>query len=164
MFIIQWVSACVAGQKTIQIHTPIGVMNAKVCADILCGLTWSDKKQSHLPYQQNMLQQQMDQYWQDAMQKIEIKLLKQGSAYRQKIWSELIKIPLGQTLNYKALAEKTGSASRPVAGACRDNPYPIIIPCHRVVSVSGLGGYAGQTTGYMMEIKQQLIAYEATKR
>lgn len=164
MFIIRWVSACDVRQKTIQIHTPIGVMNAKVCADILCGLTWSDKKQLQMPYEQHMLQQQMNLYWQKPMQNTEIKLLKQGSDYRQRIWVELIKIPFGQTLSYKALAEKAGSVPRPIAAACRDNPYPIIIPCHRVVSVSGLGGYAGQTTGYMMEIKQQLIVYEATKK
>jgi methylated-DNA-[protein]-cysteine S-methyltransferase len=48
-----------------------------------------------------------------------------------------------------------------VGNACRSNPYPFFIPCHRVVAVSGLGGYSGQTKGGMMAIKTQLLAHEA---
>jgi len=88
-------------------------------------------------------------------------LLRQGSAYRQQVWAALAQIPLGETLTYSALAKKIGSAARAVGNACRDNPYPLFIPCHRVVSVSGMGGYCGQTDGHFMTIKHQLLAFEA---
>ena len=42
------------------------------------------------------------------------------------------------------------------------NPYPLVIPCHRVVSVAGLGGYDGQIGGEKLDIKEKLLAHEKT--
>ncbi|MCK5354927.1 MAG: MGMT family protein, partial [Methyloprofundus sp.] len=47
-----------------------------------------------------------------------------------------------------------------LANACRKNPFPLIIPCHRVVAKTGLGGYAGETTGKLIEIKAALLQHE----
>jgi len=55
-------------------------------------------------------------------------------------------IPIGETRSYKWIAETIGrpKAMRAVGQALRKNPYPIIIPCHRVIKSDGtLGGYAG---------------------
>ena len=46
------------------------------------------------------------------------------------------------------------------AYACRNNPFPIIIPCHRVVSKTGIGGYAGHTSGPILAIKYALLQHE----
>jgi len=57
------------------------------------------------------------------------------------------KIPLGETRSYKWIAEKVGSPNsvRAVGQALRRNPYPLIIPCHRVIKSDGsCGGYAGR--------------------
>jgi len=57
-----------------------------------------------------------------------------------------LNIPLGETRSYKWVAEKVGSpkAVRAVGQALRKNPYPVTIPCHRVIKSDGtLGGYAG---------------------
>jgi len=59
-------------------------------------------------------------------------------------------IPLGETRSYKWVAEKIGrpKAMRAVGQALRRNPFPLIIPCHRVIRQDGsLGGYAGQQEG-----------------
>lgn len=54
-------------------------------------------------------------------------------------------IPYGETRTYGAVADQTGSIARAVGQACATNPYPILIPCHRVVSASGPEYYsAGQ--------------------
>ncbi|MEI7995018.1 MAG: methylated-DNA--[protein]-cysteine S-methyltransferase [Methylococcaceae bacterium] len=108
------------------------------------------------------IHQVFDQCWLNTHKHINIKLLKQGSIYRHKVWAELCKIPFGETMTYSGLARKIGSSARAVGNACRDNPYPVIIPCHRVVSVSGMGGYCGQTEGDFMAIKDKLLTYEAT--
>ena len=89
-------------------------------------------------------------------------LQKQGTDFRNKVWAEICKIPVGQVLSYSVIAEKVDSGARAVANACRDNPFPGIIPCHRVVSVSGLGGYMGQTSGKFFEIKKNLLLIEST--
>jgi len=66
-----------------------------------------------------------------------------GTAFQQRVWSEVAQMPWGQCITYATLAKRLGSAPRAVGGALRANPIPILIPCHRVVAVSGLGGYAG---------------------
>ncbi|MBT5216828.1 MAG: MGMT family protein [Gammaproteobacteria bacterium] len=55
-------------------------------------------------------------------------------------------IPKGETRSYKDIANAIGrpNAYRAVANACGKNPYPIVIPCHRVIASDGsIGGYTG---------------------
>jgi len=59
------------------------------------------------------------------------------------VWAALAKIPFGETRTYAEIAEVAGGSARSVGGANGANPIPIIIPCHRVVGASGLGGYSG---------------------
>ena len=70
-----------------------------------------------------------------------------GTEFQIRVWNELKKIPKGETRTYKEIAELIGipKAARAVANACGKNPYPITIPCHRVIrSDGGLGGYSGE--------------------
>ena len=83
-----------------------------------------------------------------------------GTEFQIKVWKEIAKIPLGETRSYKEIATAIGSpnSSRAVANACGKNPYPIKIPCHRVVKSDGsIGGYSG-TGG--IERKKELLAKE----
>ena len=69
-----------------------------------------------------------------------------GTDFQVQVWKEIKKIPIGETRSYKEIAIAIGSpkASRAVANACGKNPYPIVIPCHRVVKSDGsVGGYSG---------------------
>ncbi|AOW48697.1 methylated-DNA--[protein]-cysteine S-methyltransferase [Acetobacter ascendens] len=66
-----------------------------------------------------------------------------GTAYQKKIWAALQEIPVGETTTYGELAEKIGGSLQSVGQAVGRNPIPILIPCHRVVGASGLGGYSG---------------------
>lgn len=87
-------------------------------------------------------------------------LKKQGSVYGNTVWNELLAIPVGEVVSYSALAEKLNSGPRAVAQACRNNPYPGIIPCHRVVAKSGIGGFMGCASGVFVEFKTRLLAHE----
>lgn len=81
-----------------------------------------------------------------------------GSVFQQQVWQTLRKIPYGQTVSYRQVAEAIDrpSAYRAVARAIADNPLIIIVPCHRVVYSDGkLGGYVGG-----IERKQQLLRME----
>lgn len=67
-------------------------------------------------------------------------------------------IPFGQTRTYKWVAEKVGSpgAVRAVGQALRNNPYPVVIPCHRVIKSDGsLGAYAGKYDNRKQELIDQ---------
>jgi methylated-DNA-[protein]-cysteine S-methyltransferase len=69
-------------------------------------------------------------------------------------------IPYGATLTYGSLASRIGSAPRAVGQACMRNPFPIVIPCHRIVSTNGPEHYSG---GDGPRTKAWLIAFEQGK-
>jgi len=152
---IQWVESCSGISEFKTLITPAGYLQLIIRQDVICQAEWdlkSDKTQF------------IDEY-QPLIQRLNtifvVKLLKQGTPFRQLVWSRLCNIPYGTTISYSALAAKIGSSARAVGNACRDNPYPFLIPCHRVVSVSGLGGYCGQTSGELIQIKTKLLMAEA---
>ncbi len=64
--------------------------------------------------------------------------------FERAVYKEVLKIPLGETRTYGEIAVAVGrpGAARAVGNALRRNPYPLIIPCHRVVSKDGIGGYS----------------------
>ncbi len=81
-----------------------------------------------------------------------------GSEFQRSCWQELIQIPFGQTRTYGEMAIRLGKgrgASRAVGQANGANPVPVIVPCHRVLSSTGLGGYAGG-----LELKRRLLTLE----
>lgn len=82
-----------------------------------------------------------------------------GTAFQQRVWQALTRIPPGETVSYGALARTLGAegAARAVAGACAANPLAVVIPCHRVVR--GDGGSGGYRWG--LERKRSLLAREA---
>ncbi len=83
-----------------------------------------------------------------------------GTDFQKMVWAELKKIPFGEIRTYKEIAVAIGKpkAARAVANACGKNPYPIIIPCHRVVRSDGtIGGYTGDGG---VEKKRQLLRQE----
>ncbi len=87
----------------------------------------------------------------------DIILFNRGTDFQRKVWQELIKIPYGQTWTYGEVAKAIGlpKAVRAVGSACAYNPYLILVPCHRVVSKKGLGGFALGLTA-----KKKLLKHE----
>jgi methylated-DNA-[protein]-cysteine S-methyltransferase len=95
----------------------------------------------------------------------ELPLAAGGTPFRRKVWGAISAIPLGETRSYGDLAKAVGSAPRAVGGACGDNPFPIVVPCHRVVAQGthfngGLGGFAHSRDGLHMDIKRWLLQHE----
>jgi len=66
--------------------------------------------------------------------------------FAKRVYQVVVKIPLGEVRTYKWVAKKAGRplGYRAVGQVLKKNPYPVLIPCHRVVESGGrLGGYAG---------------------
>ena len=76
----------------------------------------------------------------------------------------LMAIPPGWTRTYGELARELGTSARAIGMACRANPLPIVVPCHRVVAVAAPGGYAGASNGPLPDFKRALLAHEARCR
>jgi methylated-DNA-[protein]-cysteine S-methyltransferase len=109
---------------------------------------------------EHRIEQQLSDYLQTPGYFAALPLEPAGSSFQQRVWQALLHIPMGTTISYGALAESLYSSPRAVAGACRANPIPLLIPCHRVVGKSDLGGYMGATTGQSLETKRWLLRHE----
>lgn len=83
-----------------------------------------------------------------------------GTDFQKRVWAELLKIPPGKTLTYSDVAKKLNSHPRAIGQACKANPLPITIPCHRVVGKNNLGGYFGDTEGKFLNRKRKLLEKE----
>lgn len=88
-----------------------------------------------------------------------------GTAFQRRVWNAIAAIPPGRTQTYGELAQAINNAPRAVGQACGANPYPVVVPCHRVVATSGvgdkkLGGFARQGGGFLLEIKRWLLSHE----
>lgn len=106
---------------------------------------------------------QIQQYVKFSNFYFDLPLNPQGTEFQQKVWSVLRAIPSGQVKTYGEIATEINSSARAVGNACRNNPIPLIIPCHRVVSAQGLGGFVGQTQGPKISIKHQLLLHEGVE-
>lgn len=95
-----------------------------------------------------------------AMNRSQIPCAPTGTAFQKSVWNELKNIPAGQVVTYGDIAQKLGTSARAVGNACRKNPIPVVVPCHRVVSAGGIGGYAGASGGEMLAIKSWLLQHE----
>ncbi len=84
----------------------------------------------------------------------------EATDFQREVWRALIAIPYGEVRTYGEVADIVGRprASRAVGNANHVNRFPVIIPCHRVVSTGGLGGYGGGE-----EVKRYLLALEGVR-
>ena len=130
----------------LSLHTPIGdltVFDDGGSAIIALDWGWVEG-QEPTPLLQEA-KRQLDLYFDGDLTKFDLPLAPHGTAFQNKVWQEMVKIPAGKTMSYGEIAVRLSSGARPVGTACGRNPIPIIIPCHRVVASGGaLGGYSGE--------------------
>jgi AraC family transcriptional regulator of adaptative response/methylated-DNA-[protein]-cysteine methyltransferase len=92
------------------------------------------------------VEHQLAEYFAGARRTFDLPLEHPGSAFQERVWRELQRIPYGQTIAYRDLAERVGApqAPRAVGRANGSNRLAVVIPCHRVIAAGGgLGGYGG---------------------
>ena len=78
--------------------------------------------------------------------------------FTQKALAALLEVPFGQTATYSDIAETIHhpKAVRAIGSVCHHNPFPIFIPCHRILAKTTIGGFA-----YPLEVKKQLLKFES---
>ncbi len=104
------------------------------------------------------VKQQLNSYFKKELQEFNIPLLLVGTNFQKEVWSELQKIPYGETKSYAQLSliMNNPKAIRAIASANGANALSIVVPCHRVVGSDGsLTGYAGG-----LQAKQKLLQLE----
>ena len=101
---------------------------------------------------------QLNEYFFEGRKNFSIQYRLPFTGFRSEVFKEMIKIPYGECVTYSYLAKKVGNpkAYRAVGSSCGKNPLPLVVPCHRVVSKSGLGGFTGG-----LDIKRFLLELES---
>ncbi|MCT4557033.1 MAG: methylated-DNA--[protein]-cysteine S-methyltransferase [Pelagimonas sp.] len=100
---------------------------------------------------------QVEAYFAGDLTGFDLPLEVQGSEFQHAVCAAMSAIPFGETRTYGDLAKALSAPAQAIGQACGGNPIPLIIPCHRVVSATGLGGFSGEGG---VESKVQLLKHE----
>ncbi len=138
-------------------HSPLGALTLSEEGGALVAVDWGFGRDQTPTTLLQRAREQMNAYFDGMLQRFDLPLAPAGPAFRQRVWQALIDIPYGRTVSYGALARQVGGCAQAIGGANGANPLPIIIPCHRVVAATGLGGYSG---GDGLSTKRWLLALE----
>lgn len=138
---------------------PFGIIDIELNDNKLAKLILitDNKEKKKLPHD---IQNELECYFHFPHHSFNLDLSLKGTPFQQTVWEAIKKIPHGTTMTYKMVAEQLKTSPRAVGNACRANPIPIVIPCHRVIAQKGLGGFFGDTTGKLIEIKKWLLQHE----
>jgi len=146
------------------LKTPFANLGLRFKEGILVGIDYvkSDLNIKPVSEEAKQLCQQIKNYYskRPAGNSFNVQLKASGTHFQKRVWSALQKIPSGTVVTYGDLAKRLKTSPRAVGNACRKNPISVVIPCHRVVSKTGLGGYSGKTAGESLRIKEWLLKHE----
>lgn len=141
------------------LNSPVGILEI-VENDGICEINFVSNFIKSSPKNPNLklCLYELEQYFLGNLKIFTTKLNLQGTKFQLKIYEKLSQIPYASTKTYQDLAILAGhkNAQRATGSALGKNKIPIILPCHRVISKNGLGGYTGGT-----DIKIFLLELEA---
>lgn len=123
------------------VETPLGWMSLTEEAGAIVELAWSRIGEDETPLLLEAVRQ-LTSYFQHELKAFDLPLRPRGGAFQQAVNTAMQAIPYGETREYGEIAQELGSMPQPVGNACGSNSIAIIIPCHRVVASSGLGGFS----------------------
>ena len=127
----------------------IGLLEITGNDDGIVSIHFVDEKKKNSTKTHSSLKEcvyQLDEYFTGDRKEFGLKLNPSGTDFQKRVWEQLITVPFGKTASYLDISKKLGdaNATRAVGNANGSNPIPIIVPCHRVIGVSGkLVGYSG---------------------
>lgn len=145
------------------VEAPFGLLKAMTASDALVSLDVAAPSSAKAipkdPFAREV-RAQLQAYFRNPAHRFDLPLRLEGTAFQNRVWRVLRRIPAGRTRSYGELADSLTSGPRAIGGACRRNPVMIVVPCHRVVAQTGLGGFMGAVQGRALETKAWLLAHE----
>ncbi len=145
------------------VRLPFGFVGVRTLDAALQEICFLDGEPQALPPATALARRVVEQlrlYCVNASTEIDVPLIIEGTDFQRRVWNEIRGIPAGSTATYGELARRLNSAARAVGQACGDNRLPLAIPCHRVISAAGLGGFAHHRGGVYGGIKRWLLMHE----
>lgn len=142
----------------ITIETPLGALTVTEAEGAITAVGW--RTGAPATDRTALLDRAADQlraYFAGELREFDLPLAPRGDAFQQAVCREMSAIPYGETREYGQIARDLGTMPQPVGQACGMNSIPVIIPCHRVVGASGLGGFSAPGG---VETKVALLRHE----
>lgn len=146
-----------------KLPTPFGVLGIRCSEDALTCIDFLSASESSQPAGSELsakVCEQLLRYLDDPNFRFTLPLDLRGTVHQCKVWQAIQEIPYGHTRSYDELAVEIHSAAQAVGQACGANPVPIIVPCHRVIGKTGLGGFMRHAEGGVLKIKRWLLEHE----
>ena len=128
------------------ISSPVGILRLRETEGAITALGWASHLSPPTDPATALLSEavsQLSAYFAGRLTRFDLPLSPAGGELHQAVFQAMLDIPLGETRTYGEIARQLDTAAQPVGQACGANPIPIIIPCHRILSAKGLGGYSG---------------------
>jgi len=148
-----------ANLPQLSLHTPAGDLSIAEEDGAIVSIEWGWGSRQEETRLLRRARAQLHAYFDGTLRAFDLPLAPAGTPYQQRVWQALRAIPYGETRSYIDIARVAGGSARSVGQANGRNPIPIIIPCHRVLAASHIGGYSG---GEGLATKRVLLALEAS--
>ncbi len=146
-----------------KLKTPFGMLGIVCNDEALTGIDFlapGSKPLAPRTALARMACEQLNAYFDNPGFRFTLPLAFTGTSHQTRVWQAMRTIPCGKVRSYGDVAAQLHSSPLAVGQACGANPIPIVIPCHRIVGKSGIGGFANQRDGYLLDIKRWLLAHE----
>ena len=144
--------------------TPFGALGVRTADDAIAEIAFLPPETKLLAPRNALAAKagkQLAAYLSDPKARFDLPLKPAGTEFQRRVWKSIAAIPRGRTLTYGEIAGKLKNAPRAVGQACGRNPFPVVVPCHRVVAADGgLGGFARQRGGFLLDVKRWLLEHE----
>ncbi|MCD1147428.1 methylated-DNA--[protein]-cysteine S-methyltransferase [Peptoniphilus sp. KCTC 25270] len=148
--------------KSFVMHTPIGTLEVQSEKEWIVGIDFVKKEETEpgTPLLKEA-KKQLEEYFSGKRKNFSLPLQPRGTEFQKKVWTQLEKIPYGETKSYGEIAKEIGNpkGARAVGMANNRNPISIAIPCHRVIGKDGkMVGYGGglEKKVYLLELEKNL--------
>ncbi len=152
-----------AGQAETRLATPFAVLGIVTDGKVVTSLRYLPRNTTPVPPVDRVAERacrEIERYLVDPAYCFAVPYRLEGTPFQRRVWCEIAKLFPVKTTSYGDIARRIGTAARPVGGACGANPVPLIVPCHRVLAASGLGGFMGGKKSFPLSVKRWLLQHE----
>ena len=143
----------------ISVRSPFGILTIFGNNTHIYSLKWEKYKTLNTTPLLREAAQQLAAYFNKGLKNFALPIHPRGTKFQNAVWNQISKIPYGDTKTYGDISQVILTNPRAVGGACKRNPIPILIPCHRVIgggnNLTGYSGYGGIKT------KLKLLEHES---
>lgn len=152
-----------AGQRETRWVTPFAVLGMVSDGSVLTSVRYLPRSTASVAPLDRVTERacrEVERYLADPEFRFTVPYRLDGTPFQRRVWHEIEKLSPLKTITYGNMARRLCSGPRAVGGACGANPVPLIVPCHRVLSASGLGGFMGGKDPFPLSVKRWLLGHE----